>query len=244
MNNTKQIPKYHSQFHPHSTIEYHLIITCNWAAMVKSTGQGMYKTGRIVPVGWHRSACCKWRQNMCRGKTAPAPPFSITQGRIKGAQVHMAAREDLCFRMKNLHKTNKEPFGATAGSKDCYRSQGMWTRECRGCLPLTRPSGCRSFCFLLLQNKKWYPLSCGRKQSVQDEWLVGLTSPCPCLSDGEHCSACFRVYHCWICQFIWTLVSESDLGKSFSQCPIWDLQEAAESQESSSKLQWPVFMPC
>lgn len=156
MNNTKQIPKYHSQFHPHSTIEYHFIITYNWAAMVKSTGQGMYKTGRIVPVGWHRSACCKWRQNMCRGKTAPAPPFSITQDRIKGAQVHMAVREDLCFRMKNLHKTNKELFGATAASKDCPRNQGMWIRECRGCLPLTRPSGCRSFCFLLLQYKKWH----------------------------------------------------------------------------------------
>lgn len=47
------------------------------------------------------------------------------QGRTKGSEFHMAAREDLCFRMENLHKTNKERFGATAASKDCPRNQLM-----------------------------------------------------------------------------------------------------------------------
>lgn len=63
---------------------------------------------RIVPVDWHRSAHCKWRQSRYRGKTAPGPPSCVTQSRIKGAEFHMAAKEDLCFRMENLHKTKKE----------------------------------------------------------------------------------------------------------------------------------------
>lgn len=55
------------------------------------------------------------------------------------------------------------------------------------------------------------------KRGVQDEWLVSLTSPCPCLSDGENCPDFYRDYHCGICQFILTQISESDLGKSISQ---------------------------
>lgn len=83
----------------------------------------MYKTGRIVPVDWHRSEHFKKRQNMYRGKTAPGPPFCLAQSRIKGAELHMTVREDLCFRMKDLRKTNKEFFGATAASKDCPKDQ-------------------------------------------------------------------------------------------------------------------------
>lgn len=81
-------------------------------------------------------------------------------------------------------------------------------------------------------------------RSVQDEWLVGLTSPCPCLSDGEHCSA----FYCWICQFIWTQVSESDLGKSISQvfhnAQYEILQKQLKAKKgSSSKMQWPGLIP-
>lgn len=52
-------------------------------------------------------------------------------------------------------------------------------------------------------------------RSVQDEWLVSLTPPCPCLSDGGHCSAFYRDYHWGICQFIWIQVSEKSVSQVF-----------------------------
>lgn len=60
---------------------------------------------------------------------SPWSSICLTQGRTKASEFYMAAREDLCFRMENLHKTSKGPSGATAGSKDCPRNQVMRTRE-------------------------------------------------------------------------------------------------------------------
>lgn len=106
------------------------------------------------------------RTEHAQRENSPCSPICLTQGRTKSAEFHMAPKRICLSEWKTCIKQTRNPLGLLQLLKIVPGTNWWEPGNAWGCLPLTRPSGCRAFCFLILQIKKWYLLpSCGRTKT-------------------------------------------------------------------------------